>query len=177
MIAFKTACFPEIIRAFRIVKTRRADTAFDGEGARRAGGRWNGRGTRVVYLAKTISLAALEILVHLDDAGLRASYSFIPISFPAACVLMPGKNGVAPLSEEWAETPAPLDCARYGDDWVKSGASLVLRIPSVIVPWESNFLLNPAHPDLNKAKIGEPQSFDFDPRLIQTMGDQTSESP
>ena len=163
-----------MIRAFRIVKTRRADTSFDGEGARRAGGRWNSRGTRVVYLAKTISLAALEILVHLDDAGLRASYSFIPISFPALCVLTPGKNGVVALPEDWSETPAPLDCARYGDSWVASNQSLILRVPSVIVPWESNFLLNPTHPDLDKAKIGEPQPFDFDLRLIQTMDDEPS---
>ena len=165
-----------MIRAYRIVKTRRADTAFDGEGARRSGGRWNSRGTRVVYLAKTISLAALEILVHLDDAGLRASYSFIPISFPASCVLTPGKNGVAPLPEDWSATPAPLACARYGDNWVSSDQSLILRVPSVIVPWESNFLLNPAHPDWSKAKIGEAQSFDFYPRLIQTMEDDAGEA-
>ena len=143
-----------MIRADRIVKTRRADTAFDGEGARRAGGRWNSSGTRVVYLVKTIALAALEILVHLDDAGLRASYSFIPISFPVACVQTPGKKGVAVLPDGWADTPAPIGCARRGDDWVQSGASLVLRVPSVIVPWESNFLLNPAHPDWSKAVIG-----------------------
>ena len=165
-----------MIRAFRIVKTRRTDTAFDGEGARRAGGRWNSRGTRVVYLAKTISLAALEILVHLDDAGLRASYSFIPISFPASCVLTPGKKDVAALPDDWADTPAPLSCARYGDKWAASNQSLILRVPSVIVPWESNFLLNPAHPDGNLVKIGEAQSFDFDPRLIQTMDDETGES-
>lgn len=161
-----------MIRAFRIVKTRRAATAFDGEGARRAGGRWNSTGTRVVYLAKTISLAALEILVHLDDAGLRAAYSFIPISFPAACAQTPGKKGVAPLPTDWAATPAPFDCARYGDEWAATGASLILRVPSAIVPWESNFLLNPAHPDWSQAKIGEAQSFDFDPRLIHTMEDE-----
>ena len=165
-----------MIRAFRIVKTRRADTAFDGEGARRAGGRWNSRGTRVVYLAKTISLAALEILVHLDDAGLRASYSFIPISFPASCVLTPGKNGVTPLPADWAQTPAPLDCARMGDEWAASNQSLILRVPSVIVPWESNFLLNPAHSDWSKAKFGDVQSFDFDPRLLPTMEDDAGEA-
>lgn len=161
-----------MIRAYRIVKTRRAATAFDGEGARRTGGRWNSRGTRVVYLAKTISLAALEILVHLDDASLRTSYSFIPISFPAECVLAPGKKGVATLPQNWSATPAPHPCARYGDEWAASGKSLILRVPSVIVPWESNFLLNPAHPDWDKAKIGKAQGFDFDPRLFQTMNNE-----
>lgn len=161
-----------MIRAFRIVKTRRAATASDGEGARRAGGRWNSSGTRVVYLAKTISLAALEILVHLDDASLRASYSFIPISFPASCVATPGKKGVAALPDNWAATPAPFDCAHYGDEWAASGDSLILRVPSEIVPWESNFLLNPAHPDWKNVKVGEAQSFDFDPRLIKPMDDE-----
>ena len=119
-----------MIRADRIVKTRRADTAFDGEGARRAGGRWNSSGTRVVYLAKTIALAALEILVHLDDAGLRASYSFIPISFPVACVQTPGKKGVAVLPDGWADTPAPIECAqgqRLGSIWREFGAASAQR--------------------------------------------------
>lgn len=161
-----------MIRAFRIVKTRRADTAFDGEGARRSGGRWNSRGTRMVYVAKTISLAALEILVHLDDASLRTSYSFIPISFPAECVLTPGKKGVAALPPHWANTPAPFDCARYGDEWTSSGTSLVLRLPSVSIPRESNFLLNPLHPDWSKVKVGEAQGFDFDPRLFPIESDE-----
>lgn len=161
-----------MIRAFRIVKTRRVSTAFDGEGARCSGGRWNSPGTRVVYLAKTISLAALEILVHLDDAGLRASYSFIPISFPASCVATPNRKGALPLPDDWAATPAPFDCARYGDEWAASGDSLILRVPSVIVPWESNFLLNPAHPDWSKVKVGQAQSFDFDSRLVGTMDDK-----
>ncbi len=130
----------------------------------------------MVYLAKTITLAALEILVHLDDAGMRASYSFIPISFPAACAVISGKKGVASLPEDWSATPAPPDCARYGDEWVASRQSLILRVPSVIVPWESNFLLNPLHPDWSVVKIGEAQSFDFDPRLIKTMDDETGES-
>lgn len=165
-----------MLRAFRIVKTRRAATAFDGQGPFEYGGRWNSRGTRVVYLAKTISLAALEILVHLDDAGLRASYSFIPLSFPAACVQTPGKKGVEPLPENWADTPAPLACARYGDEWAASGKSLILRVPSVIVPWESNFLLNPAHADWSKIRFGEAQSFDFDPRLFPIMSDEVADS-
>ena len=54
------------ITAWRIVRARFADSAFDGEGARRYGGRWNSRGTRMVYTAGSQALAALEMLVHLD---------------------------------------------------------------------------------------------------------------
>ncbi len=126
----------------------------------------------MVYLAKTISLAALKILVHLDDAGLRASYSFIPISFPASSVATPNRKGTAPLPDDWAKVPTPVACASYGDDWAASGDSLILRVPSAIVPWESNFLLNPAHSDWSKVKVCEVQSFDFDSRLIEIMDDE-----
>ena len=159
----------EMIEAFRIVKTKRAATAFDGEGARRAGGRWNSPGTRMVYLAESIALAALEILVQLDSTSLSAAYSFVPVAFPDSCLVTPGESETPPLPKKWLQTPAPIECALYGDQWCASQRSLVLRVPSVVVPWESNFLLNPAHPDWPKAEIGAPQSFSFDARLLKTL--------
>ncbi|HEX8464027.1 MAG TPA: RES family NAD+ phosphorylase [Abditibacterium sp.] len=164
-----------MIRACRIVKTKRAASAFDGEGARRSGGRWNSVGTRIVYLGGSIALCALEVLVHLDDASLSAAYSFLPLSFPASCVAVPGKNGVAPLPPNWSQIPAPIECALYGDAWIASNSSLILRVPSVIVPWESNYLLHPAHPDFSLAKIGAAQSFAFDARLLDKISDEPAD--
>ena len=54
-----------------------------------------------------------------------------------------------------------------GDEWLRSRASPVLRVPSVIIPGENNFLLDPAHADFAKLSIGKPQDFRFDPRLIK----------
>ncbi len=160
----------ETLRAYRIVKTKRAASAFDGEGARRAGGRWITPGTRLVYLAESVALAMLEVLVHLDDISLRAVYSFVPIWFPHSCVAVPGQNQMPPLPSNWAEVPAPAQCGLYGNEWIASGRSLALRVPSVVVPWESNFLLNPQHPDFARAEIGPAQSFDLDGRLLEKLG-------
>jgi len=52
-----------------------------------------------------------------------------------------------------------------GDAWIKSGRPAALRVPSVIVPGEFNYLLNPRHPDFSNLKFGEPAAFLFDPRL------------
>src|SRR5207244_12087443 len=49
---------------WRIVRAARIKTAFTGEGSRVYGGRWNSRGTAVVYVSEHESLAALELFVH-----------------------------------------------------------------------------------------------------------------
>ena len=166
-----------LIRAYRIVKTRRVATAFDGEGAFLYGGRWNSEKTRLVYLASSVALALLETLVHLDDANLRASYSIVPLSFPASCVATPGKNGCPALPNDWAQMPAPLAAARWGDAWVAQNKALLVRVPSVIVPQESNFLLNTAHPDWDKASIRKAQPLSLDARFIEKIAAQTALEP
>lgn len=147
-------------RAFRIVKTKRAAAAFDGEGARRTGGRWNSVGTPLVYLASSVALASLEVLVHLDDPALLTAYSVIGVEFEDELVETPTE-----LATDWNASPAPLSCALLGDEWFRSNRSVVLRVPSAVVPLEANFLLNPRHPDFVKIEIGETLPFGFDERL------------
>jgi RES domain-containing protein len=71
---------------FRIAKARHARDAFDGEGARRYGGRWNSPGTPLVYTSATRALAVLELLVHLQASELLATYVLIEATFEAALV-------------------------------------------------------------------------------------------
>lgn len=147
-------------QAWRIVKAKHAASAFSGEGAARAGGRWNSRGVPVVYASSTLSLAALENLVHLNPP-LLFKYVAFPIEFDDALVASPGK-----LPADWAlEPPGPAGKA-IGDAWVHAGRSAVLAVPTVIIPSETNYLLNPAHLDFKKISIGMPQPFAFDPRLL-----------
>jgi RES domain-containing protein len=151
-----------MLRAWRIVKATHAGEAFTGEGAARAGGRWNSRGIRVVYASATQSLAALEILVHLNP--------FVPLRFTAFPVDIPD-NAVewlsrADLPEDWRAEPPPPSTRRMGDQWLRSGRAVALGVPSVIVPDEWNFLLNPAHPDMAKVTIGAGRPFAMDPRLL-----------
>jgi RES domain-containing protein len=73
---------------------------------------------------------------------------------------------VAGLPENWRDAIAPATLKGIGDDWIRSGSSAVLQVPSAIIPDEANFLLNPRHPDFSRMTLGAPQAFDFDPRLL-----------
>lgn len=148
--------------AWRIVKSAQAATAFDGEGARLHGGRWNSPGTPMVYTSHTQSLAALELLIHLQASHLLLSYSSIPANFDSALVQLLDR---ANLPADWRSSPAPPPLQEIGDRWVAEARSVVLQVPSTIVPSEPNFLFNPGHPDFDQVAIGSPTAFEFDPRL------------
>jgi RES domain-containing protein len=149
------------MRAWRIVK-KHAATAFNGEGARLYGGRWNSAGLSLIYTSGTKALAALESLVHLNPPVIF-KYLAIPIEFDKALVerIAPGS-----LPADWTDEPPPPSTKEIGDTWVKQARSAVLEIPSVIIPGESNYLLNRAHPNFKKILIGKPDPFSFDPRLL-----------
>ena len=149
-------------RAWRIVREDHCSAAFDGEGAWRFGGRWNSSGTRTVYTSATLSLAALETLVHLNPP-VAFKYVAIPIEFDEALV---ETFATSDLPADWNEEPPPPSTAEIGDRWVKESRSAVLELPSVIIPAEPNYLLNPAHSDFKRIRIGKPAPFSFDPRLI-----------
>ncbi len=157
---------------WRIVKSRYAAAAFDGEGARLYGGRWNSPGTRIVYTSSTISLGVLEVLVHLQKASLLSSYSLISARFDDAIVQ---RLASSMLPDGWRAYPAPSELQRIGDEWVWSQRSAVVEVPSVIVERESNYLLNPAHPDFSSVVIDEPEPFTFDERLLAGPGDTSGQ--
>src|SRR5882757_1700665 len=108
--------------AWRIVKAKHAATAFSGEGAARAGGRWNSRGTWLVYTSGTQSLAALETLVHLNPPVLF-QYVIFPIHFDAALL---EKFSPKSLSSDWTDEPPPPSTQKIGDLWIKEARSPVL---------------------------------------------------
>jgi len=132
----------------------------DGEGASRYGGRWNSSGTQVVYLAETRALAALEIIAHVDRMLLSVPYVVISVQFNDALLQ---KSAVPP--DGWDSPVIPESTRLIGDDWVKSQSSVLLRIPSVVVAGEWNYLFNPAHPDADDVRTGFPEPFRFDSRL------------
>jgi len=155
----------EEITVYRICKTKYALTAFDGEGAFRFGGRWNLRGTRIIYTAGSLSLAALEMLVHLDDDSMLFKYSYIQAQIPPGLILK--IEEFRRLPKDWSASPAPLIAQKIGDDWAKSGISAVLEVPTSIIPLEKNYLLNPLHPDYSQIILGIPEEFSFDARLAK----------
>jgi RES domain-containing protein len=154
-----------LITAWRLVKSRHAAAAFDGEGARLYGGRWNSPGTRVAYASDSIALAALEVLAHLQSTAVLQAYSLVSLSFPDESVeLLPTTS----LPARWRRFPSPPENQAIGDRWVAQGRSLILRVPSVIIPSAANYLINPAHPEFSRVVIARPERFAFDPRLLSS---------
>ena len=147
--------------AWRLTKTRFLAAAWDGEGARRNGGRWNSVGSAVVYTAATLSLALVETLVHLPS-GILPAYSAQPADFDESLMVILEDEG---LPADWRMDPLPASTRAIGDEWVHAGTSAVLRVPSVVVPIEFNYILNPKHADFAQVTIGTPMPFPFDPRL------------
>lgn len=146
-----------------MVKSKWLDSAFDGIGAKRTGGRWNSKGRLCTYVSSSVSLALLEVMVHLRSYDLLASYVLMELEFPSDSALsLPDED----LPLNWREFPAPPETADIGDIWLTDSISLALSVPSVIVPMERNFLLNPDH-DGFTAAVATARAVDFspDPRL------------
>ena len=153
------------ITCYRVVKRHRADTCFDGEGARLFGGRWNSKGKRVVYTSASQSLAILEILVHLDSHEVLAKrYRLRTAEFPESlCEHL----DIAALPAGW-DDDIPINATRsIGDRWLSESRSAVLVVPSALSSSESNFLLNPDHPDFGQIALGPTRDFTFSRRLLK----------
>ena len=155
------------MRVYRIYRKRRRDVAFSGQGARIGGARWNLPGTPVVYACSTISLCLLEFCVHFDPTagditqlGLEYRWADIPESSPRF------ETQQRDLPENWNQIPWPSSTQHLGSAWMRQRKYLAVSVPSVVVPMERNFLLNPAHTQFSEIQIGPPLALDIDPRLF-----------
>jgi RES domain-containing protein len=132
-------------------------------GARRYGGRWNQRGTPVVYTSATLSLAVMELLVHLDDDDLAKAYVGVAADIPDSLVIT--RVRAADLPRDWRRIPPPEALPELGSRWAGARVTAVLAVPSAVIPHELNYLLNPRHPHFKRIRVGRPEPFSFDPRL------------
>lgn len=154
---------------WRIEKAVFARTVRQGDGARLHGGRWNSPGRPVIYCSGTLSLAMLEILAHVntsEEAGTERIVFRIEMDEEAAETISVGQ-----LPKGWRSALDTAACRRIGDAWLARGAHPALRVPSALVPEESNVLLNPLHPDFAKAfrwERGRPLRLDA--RLTAGVG-------
>lgn len=127
---------------YRLVHEQHAKQAFDGEGARLFGGRWNSKGQRTVYVAASESLALLEVLVHLEDPYLLRNYRLFQVKLPLQFVQ---RLDAMDLPENWRDDPPSAETAEIGDGWLQNTDMLALEVPSTIAVRDSNYLINPAH--------------------------------
>jgi RES domain-containing protein len=118
----------------------------------------------MVYTAEHVSLAVLEILVLVEHTGLLPKYVLFQVDFDEGLVEVLDPSA---LPKNWSTYPAPLSLRAIGDRWVADGRFAVLSVPSAVVPLERLFLLNPQHADFPRVKVGMPQPFSFDARLVK----------
>lgn len=140
-------------------------TDLSGGGAKVAGGRWNSKGTPVVYAATSIALATLETLARLgDNISIRNAF-LVKIHVPQTVWKTRALVEAKDLPATWLAEPPGSTTIQYGDEWIAGMAEPVILVPSVIVPEEYNVLINPAHPLSKHITASVLRQYVYDPRL------------
>jgi len=153
-----------VITAWRLLKKRFVKHAFDGEGARLFGGRWNSPGTPLVYTSATASLALLEVFAGVQHSELAEEYVLIECSFDESLMETISARS---LPADWRRSLAPAELQTIGDEWLRSARSAVLSVPSAIIEHERNYLLNPSHSGFGAIRRRRARPFVFDLRLVR----------
>lgn len=152
------------MQVYRLAKAKHIRD-LSGSGARLAGGRWNQKGTAVLYAAENRALATVEFLVHVPIAILPKNLKMATLEVPDAAPQTTVSVKILPPS--WDQYPPPPELAKIGTDWVAANSHLLLYVPSAVVPGEHNVLINPSHPDMKHVRILKVEAYKFDQRLLQ----------
>ena len=118
-----------------------------------------------MYTSSTLALATLELFVHLDPSEIPQDFVAIPADIPASVEI--ARIRPAQLPTDWRRYPALQTLADTGTRWAREGKTAVLAVPSAVIPFEANYLLNPLRPTFRQIRIGKPQPFRFDPRMLK----------
>lgn len=165
------------MRLYRLIKTTYVSSVWSGHGAQMYGWRWNHKNFPAVYLASSISLAVLECLVHLDDDEIIRAYTLYQIDIDDNDIQVLDSSI---LPAEWCDALAPAVTMDIGTDWLKSYTSVGLIVPSTVVPYENNVIINPKHVNFSRYEKNHviKLDFNFDSRLvnISTVLPRTSSS-
>lgn len=153
------------MEVWRLTPLEYSDEPLSGEGSSLYGGRWNPKGLQVVYTASTLSLAFLELLVQTGTRTLPRRLRAIQIGIPDDCAVE--TLDVDELPSDWREVPPPQTLRDLGADWISRSDSVVLSVPSAVLPVEYNHLLNPQHPDFGKISVVSISEPGIDRRLAE----------
>jgi RES domain-containing protein len=137
-----------------------------GKGASITGGRWNEKGTPVVYTSLTRALACLETVVHFNAGGLPMNRYLVQIDVPDTVWSASVQQSAASLAVGWEAEPPGMVSIDLGTAWLRASTSALMIVPSVIIPEELNVLINPLHPDSPRISAKKVRGWRYDPRLI-----------
>jgi RES domain-containing protein len=135
-----------------------------GRGAELTGGRWNSKGTPLIYTSSSRALCMAEVAVHLSLSILPDDYSLVEISIPDTISF--AEKELKKLPAGWRSFPYDHQTQIMGDHFVQQSRYLVLKVPSAVVQGDFNYLINPRHPEINRIRIVSTERFAFDPRLF-----------
>jgi len=157
------------VTVWRIATDTKAYEADDlsGVGAKATGGRWNAVGDAVVYASETQALACLETVVHLNAGGLPLNRYLVSVAIPDAVWAAARTETAAGLPVGWDADPSGRASIQFGSAWLRSAASALLRVSSVIVPDEYNVLINPLHPGSRGIIAVKVRKWLYGPRLTK----------
>jgi len=135
-----------------------------GTGSEKAGGRWNSKGVAMVYTSGTRALCTAEVAVHIPLGIVPDDYKLVTIEIPDDSITVIEEKD---LPADWRSFPHSDSTQKAGDRFIRESIHLAMKVPSVVVQGEFNYLINPKHPDMKKTKILKTESFVFDERLFR----------
>jgi RES domain-containing protein len=149
---------------FRIAKSKRSSD-ISGTGAALYPGRWNKKGTPVLYTGESKEIALLENIVHIPPL-IAPKLDILEIEIPDSSITELTTENLPP---NWYKFPAPVILAEIGQEWIENGKTIALKVPSSIIYTANNVVLNCNHPDYNAVKILSRKEFYFDSRLSKYL--------
>ncbi len=149
---------------FRLAKQKYSDD-LSGIGAKLTGGRWNNKGTTVLYTSDSRALCTAEIAVHMPIGLIPKDYFIITIEIPD--IIPFAQIDRKALPKKWDDFPYSSITQNIGEDFISKREFLALKVPSAVVQGDYNYLLNPLHKDFEKVKLIRRERFNFDKRLFR----------
>ncbi|NLO03593.1 MAG: RES family NAD+ phosphorylase [Bacteroidales bacterium] len=134
-----------------------------GRGAAMFGGRWNKKGSPVLYTGENKEIALLETLVHTPSL-LIPELDILTLDIPDNSITA---IEITDLPKNWAVYPAPVILSEIGERWVRESKTIALKVPSCIIYSAHNYILNCRHPEYSKIRLIDQKRFKFDTRLIK----------
>ena len=139
--------------------------SLSGEGSRLYGGRWNNKGTKIIYTSESRSLATVEYLVHVPLQIIPKDLYIAEIDLPDVEIEIVEASS---LETNWQDYPSPKSIRDIGDTWQRDNKTLLLRVPSAVIKNEWNILVNPDHRQFHTVKIASIEPYSFDTRLLKS---------